>query len=245
MLANYIIRHKDYNPKKAFYGFIGREFPIEIHKYRNHPEAQSAKAKILEAIDYGRYSDLSILNQVHGNKTVAIDSIGEELNADAQVTKNKNILLGIQTADCVPILFIDEKNEVVGAAHAGWRSAIGGIITSTIEQMQRLGSRASDIDVVIGPCIRQKSYEVGSEFLDQFLKASDSNGDFFIKGTIHGKYMFDLPGYIIRQLSKYSFNNVFDVDIDTLEDEARFFSYRRSCLEGKSSYESILSVVGL
>lgn len=240
----FIIKHKDYNPKKATYGFIGKKFPLEYHKYRDSGYASKNKQKILDALDKN-YDSLSVLNQVHSDKSVIIDSVGcDEIEADSHVTKNKKVLLGIATADCVPILFIDEKNEVVGAAHAGWRGAIGGIIDSTIKRMQALGAETHNIDIIVGPCIQQQSYEVDDKFFAVFMEEKASNRSFFIPSKNPDRYMFDLPRYVKAKLSAYSPKNIFDMEINTFESQEDFFSYRRY-KDQPNAKGSILSIVGL
>ena len=206
----FIVRHKFYKPQKATYGFVGKKAPLLAYEYlQDHTESRE---KILAAFG-DRYRDISVLRQVHGDKCIVVDCLEDvhrENYADAQVTKNKNILLGIQTADCVPILFIDEVNEVIGAAHAGWRGAIAGVINSTVNKMSSLGSVASSMDVIIGPCIRQESYEVGEDFYNKFLNETKENKRFFIAGNSPDKYMFDLSGYVKTKSGKlliFSFMN--------------------------------------
>ena len=242
-----IIRHKLYKPKSAIYGFIGKKFPLKMHRYYNKEFASVAREAVVKSFGNG-HRELSILHQVHGNKAIVIDKVaalGQEQDADAQVTNNKNILLGIETADCVPIIFVDEVNKVVAVAHAGWRGAIAGVIDSTMKQMQKLGAEAAHTDVVIGPCIQQKCYEVGAEFFDQFMHESRSNKDFFIQGRVEGKYMFDLPGYVHQKLSHYPFKNIFDIELNTFENEDTLFSYRRDSGKGHKLEGLILSVVGI
>lgn len=241
----FIIKHPDYNPKKVTYGFIGKKFPLKYHRYRDSEYASENKQKILDALG-NNYDSLSILNQIHGDKSIIIDqSAGNgEVDADSHVTKNKKVLLGITTADCVPILFIDEKNEVVGAAHSGWRGAIGGIIDSTIKQMQKLGAEIHNMDIVIGPCIHQQSYEVDDKFFAVFIEEKKSNESFFIPSKNPDRYMFDLPGYVKAKLAVYNPKNIFDMGINTFEAQEDFFSYRRY-KDQPNAKGHILAIVGL
>jgi len=241
----FIIKHKDYKPKKASYGFIGKKFPLKYHKYRDSEYASENKQKILDALD-DHYDSLSILHQVHGDKSIIVDkSVSDgDVDADSHVTKNKKVLLGIETADCVPILFIDEKNEVVGGAHAGWRGAIGGIIDSTIKQMQALGAEMHNTDIVVGPCIHQQSYEVDDKFFATFIEEKASNRSFFKPSKTADKYMFDLPGYVKAKLMTYNPKNIFDIGINTFESQDDFFSYRRF-KDQETGKGHVLSIVGL
>lgn len=240
----FIVTHKSYVPKNASYGFLGKKTPLKSHKFllhldENTPENRSG----IKNIFGDQYSDISVLKQVHSDKVVEICNVprlGEEYEADAQVTNRKGILLSIQTADCVPLIFIDQENEVIGAAHAGWRGALSGIVQKTLKKMEDIGANPASVEVVIGPCIRQESYEVGSEFLEAFLSQDKGSKRFFIPGKNAEKRMFDLPGYVKDQLSRMGLKGVFDIGLDTYMAEQYFFSHRRKKHEG-----SIMSVVGL
>lgn len=241
---DFVLTHKGYSPSKAVYGFIGKKIPLKSHKYLPHLDenAEENRSKICKIFG-SQYTDISVLNQVHSNKVIDIidlPELGSEYEADAQITKRNNVLLSIQTADCVPVLFVDQESEVVGAAHAGWRGALSGIIFKTLKKMESLGSKISCIEAVVGPCIHQASYEVGQEFLDQFLSQSIENRKFFVPGVTQDKYMFDLPGYVKDQLSRVDIKNIYDMSLNTFEMESDFFSHRRKPREG-----SIMSVVGL
>jgi polyphenol oxidase len=238
-----IIQHNDYQPTSIVYGFIGRDFPIENHEYRKTEAAEESKKKVLEFFG-GRYKNLSILHQIHSGDAVIVNEVGETIKADAQVTSNKEILLGIQTADCVPVIFVDEINGVVAAAHAGWKGAIANVIDDTIEKMKRLGANTDRIVAIVGPCISQKDYEVGEEFFDQFINESYDNSKFFVKGKVPGKFMFDLPSYVKSKLAQHKLLQVLDVKMNTY-DEDRLFSYRKCCHKGQKLDGEILSVIGL
>jgi len=241
--SQFIIKHKDYHPIKATYGFIGKKFPLEQHTFRDANYAPENKQKILDSLQ-GDYDSLAILHQIHSDKTVIAERHIDGLEADGHVTKNKKVLLGIETADCVPVLFIDEENEVVGVAHAGWRGAIGGIIESTMKKMQELGATTNSMDIVIGPCIHQESYEVDSEFFNRFIEDSSSNRGFFVPSKNAGRHMFDLPGYVKSKLRGYNPKNIFDIGINTFEAQDDFFSYRRF-KDQETGKGHILSIVGL
>ncbi|MGE3623555.1 MAG: peptidoglycan editing factor PgeF, partial [Bdellovibrionales bacterium] len=153
--------------------------------------------------------------------------------ADAMVTKEKGIALGILTADCGPLLFADQKAGVIGAAHAGWRGALTGVIENTVEAMEKLGAARKHIVAAIGPCIWQNSYEVGPEFPAPFLAENPDFKRFFRPAFRSDRYMFDLPGYLEAKLRMLGLAAVDPSPADTLADEARFFSYRRACLNGE------------
>ncbi len=175
-----------------------------------------------------------LVNQVHSADVFVIDSeskipsLDNRPKADAIVTNLKNLIIGLFTADCAPILFYDEKNSVIAAAHAGWPGAFKNIIDNTISKMLELGAQIENIKVVIGPTIRQKSYEISQEFYDRFVDENSENKKFFIDGQRGGHYFFDLPGYIKEKLRKAGIKNISDDEIDTYSNAEKLFSYRRS-----------------
>ncbi len=144
---------------------------------------------------------LKLVNQVHSNKAFYVGSKDAESNqeaVDAIVTDKKGLMLGIQTADCTPILFADKKNSVIGAAHAGWKGALNGVIENTIELMVQKDAQIENICAIIGPTIAQKSYEVDSKFKKQFLELRPSSESHFISSEKPTHYMFDLPGFCMK-----------------------------------------------
>jgi polyphenol oxidase len=169
--------------------------------------------------------------------------------ADAMVTKTPGIALGILTADCAPILFADSQARVIGAAHAGWRGALSGVIGAAVEAMEKLGAARARIVAAVGPCIAQPSYEVGPEFPAPFLAADPANEGLFIPAPAAAqrgetKYLFDLRGFVASQLAKAGIADVAHVRHDTCRDE-RFFSYRRTCLRSEKDYGRELSAIAL
>jgi YfiH family protein len=154
---------------------------------------------------------------------------------DAMVTKVKGLALGITTADCGPVLFADPKARVIGAAHAGWKGALTGVLEATIEAMEKLGAVRSDITVAIGPLIRQPSYEVGAEFVERFVREDGENSLFFIPSARDGHALFDLAGYICMRLERAGVGEIDDTGLDTYPDE-QFFSYRRSVHRKEADY---------
>lgn len=186
--------------------------------------------------------------QIHSPKVVTVDrpwAVGERPQADAMVTNKAGLALGILTADCVPALFIDRGQGVIGAAHAGWRGAVGGIIENTLEAMEKLGASRKYIHAALGPCIWQRSYEVGTEFPAPFLAEDEGNRRFFRPSVREGHFMFDLPGYLEAKLRKLGIASVDASPADTAADEARFFSYRRSTLRREQRGGSLISVIVL
>ena len=142
------------------------------------------------------------------------------------VTPTPGIALAILTADCLPVLFADNETGVIGAAHAGWKGALNGILESTVAAMQGLGAKRSDITAVIGPAISQIAYEVGPEFLETFLNEDPENALFFIQGQ-GDHYQFDLPAFSLDRLRKMDIGHAEWIRHCTYSDPGRFFSYRR------------------
>ena len=164
--------------------------------------------------------------------------------ADAIVTRNEGLALGITAADCGPVLFADPKARVIGAAHAGWKGALTGILESTIDTMEKLGAERSGIVAAIGPMIRQPSYEVGREFVARFIEADAENAAFFVPGERDGHAMFDLPGYIRMRLENAGVLMIDDLGVDTYADE-RFYSYRRSVHRREPDYGRHVHAIAL
>jgi YfiH family protein len=165
--------------------------------------------------------------------------------ADAVVTKTPGIAIGVTIADCGPVLLADGKAGVIAAAHAGWRGAFGGIVESTVKKMEELGAKRENIAAVIGPLIRQPSYEVGPEFVARFREADVSFGKFFKPGAREGHAMFDLPGFIALRLEQARVGTVQDLGLDTYSDEARFYSYRRTTHRNEPDYGRLIAAIAL
>lgn len=155
--------------------------------------------------------------------------------ADAMVTKIPGLAIGVTAADCGPILFADPSARVIGAAHAGWKGAFGGVIENTIAAMETLGASRDGIIAAIGPLIRQPSYEVGAEFVARFTETDKENARFFVPSSRADHAMFDLAGYIRQRLERAGIRTIDDTGIDTYADE-RLFSYRRSVHRKEPDY---------
>jgi polyphenol oxidase len=164
--------------------------------------------------------------------------------ADAIVTRTEGIAIGITAADCGPILLVDPNARVIGAAHAGWKGALTGILESTIETMEKLGAERGGMVAAIGPLIRQHSYEVGGEFVERFIDTDADNTVFFIPSTRAGHSMFDLAGYIRMRLENAGVLMIDDLGIDTYSDE-RFYSYRRSVHRKEPDYGRHVHAIAL
>ncbi|MDX6806384.1 peptidoglycan editing factor PgeF [Terrihabitans rhizophilus] len=191
---------------------------------------------------------LATPHQIHSNQVmVALEPwpLGEAPHADAVVTNIPGLAVGVATADCGPILFADEGAGVVAAAHAGWKGAIGGVLEATVDAMEKLGARRGSMVAALGPCIRQRSYEVGPEFVARFRAADLLNERFFVASTNGGHAMFDLAGYIVQQLKQSDVAIVEDTGHDTYADEERFFSYRRSTHRGEPDYGRLVAAIAI
>lgn len=190
---------------------------------------------------------LARVYQIHSPDVVTVTGPIDQDNppkADALVTQTPNILLAVQTADCVPVLFSDAQAGVVGAAHSGWKGAFTGVNEMTIAAMEALGARRDRIVCAIGPCIAQKSYEVDAGFFKNFAKADPANERFFGDGK-HGHYQFDIEGYVAARLAAAGIKTVECLGEDTYSQPDRFFSYRRSCHRDESGYGGQMSMIGL
>lgn len=187
---------------------------------------------------------LVLARQVHSPDVVTVDSPWARDSApiaDALVTARPGIVLGIVTADCAPVLLCDREAGVIGAAHAGWRGAKGGVLANTVAAMEALGARAGRMAAAIGPCIAQPNYEVDTAFRAGF---PEEDGRFFAPGR-EGHFQFDLPGYVARLLQDAGVATVDRLALDTYAGEDCFFSYRRATHRGEETGGRQTSVIGM
>ena len=176
--------------------------------------------------------------QIHSPDVATVDGPWDTASrprADAMVTNVPGLALGVTAADCGPILFVDPNARVIGAAHSGWKGAIGGVLENTIAAMEKLGASRGDLIAAIGPLIRQPSYEVGAEFVTQFTASDKDNARFFTASTRADHAMFDLAGFIRQRLERAGILTIDDVGVDTYADQ-RFFSYRRTTHRKEPDY---------
>ena len=188
---------------------------------------------------------LATVFQVHSADAVAVEHPwphDDRPRADAMATDRPGLLLGILTADCAPVLLADSRAGVVGAAHAGWRGALGGVTDSAVAMMEGLGARRERIAAAVGPCIGQESYEVDEAFRERFIADDPANAGFF---TAHPKPRFDLASYVAGRLRSAGVGTVGALDLDTYASPERFFSYRRSTHRGEPAYGRQFSLIGL
>jgi YfiH family protein len=212
------------------------------------PEIVNANRKaVAESIGISS-GKLVTLYQVHSAKAVIAEETwaeGKSPEGDALVTDKPGLAIAILTADCTPVLFADRQKKIVGAAHAGWKGALSGVLESTIDQMVACGSKHEDITAAIGPCIGAKSYEVSDAFKNPFLVQDAANAQFFVPAQKPGHLIFNLPGYVAARLTKAGITEIHDTRRDTLTDENTYFSYRRTTLRGEKDYGRQASVIAI
>jgi polyphenol oxidase len=237
------------------HGFFGRQGGVSEGAWSSlnvglrsgdRPERIAAnRARI--AGDLGVTPDrLVTARQVHGDTALVVTSpwpMDLAPEADALVTDRPGLLLGVLAADCGPVLFADPQAGVIGAAHAGWKGALGGILEATLATMAGLGAVRERITAVLGPCIAQPSYEVGPEFVARFAEASPDNTRFFAPDGDGAR--FDLKGYIAGRLGQAGVGRVAVMVHDTCADEEQFFSYRRATLRREERFGLQLSAITL
>lgn len=188
---------------------------------------------------------LASVHQVHSAEVVTVDSVTDaKPQADGIVTATPGVALSVLTADCLPVLFADPQAGVIGAAHAGWKGAIAGILSNTVTAMETLGASRDAIRAVIGPSISQKAYEVGPEFYDSVLQADPRAGRFFVQGA-GDRLKFDLPAFGLAKLKEAGLGQVDWTRHCTYADRARFFSYRRATHAQDPDYGRQIAVIRL
>ncbi|MFO1243515.1 MAG: peptidoglycan editing factor PgeF [Rickettsiales bacterium] len=192
----------------------------------------------------GKKENLCTLYQVHSPDCLIIDNaLGDDRpKADAMATNVPGLILGILTADCAPVLFCDPEAKVIGAAHAGWRGAFGGVIQNTVQKMASLGAIPERILAAVGPCAGWQSYEVDPAFRDTFLAQSAENQEFFKDGAPE-KFLFNLKGYVANHLAKAGILTINILANDTIAEVEQFFSFRRTTHAKEPDYGRELSAI--
>ncbi|MFY9590141.1 peptidoglycan editing factor PgeF [Rickettsia endosymbiont of Halotydeus destructor] len=230
----------------VYYKIFDKSYKDSSHVYSkknesiNLAEIEKNKKSI---INYFSAADILILRQVHSNKIIDADVESEtfESEADGSVTSKKNLVLAIQTADCVPVLLASDDGTVIGAAHCGWKSAKANIISNLVSSMKEKG--AKNLIAVIGPAIAQSSYEVDNKYYTDFIADSPNNSVFFVESKREGHYMFDLPKYVEARLQEAGIENIKNISEDTYTNPLKYPSYRRSYHSGEPYKENILSTI--
>jgi len=191
---------------------------------------------------------LVTVHQVHSAEAVIVNApweMGKGPHADAMASATPGIALGILTADCAPVLLADAEAGVIGAAHAGWKGALMGVVESVLTQMESLGAVRERVAAAVGPCIAQVNYEVGEDFHDRFRDADSDNSRFFTLAERAGHFRFDLEGYVVHRLREAGVARVEGVFRDTYSHENEFYSFRRATHRGETSYGRQISAIVL
>jgi YfiH family protein len=191
-------------------------------------------------------ANLLVPYQIHSPDAVIVtEAFTGRPRCDALVTATPGLGLGVTGADCGMILFADKKARVIGAAHAGWKGALTGVLEATITAMESLGACRASMQAVLGPAISGKSYEVGADFMDQFIAVSESYAHFFSNSKREGHFMFDLPGFIAMRLQRAGIGSFEDLARDTYAEPESFYSYRRSVHRGEPDYGRQIAAIAL
>jgi YfiH family protein len=245
------------------HGFFGRQGGVSAGIYASlncgqgsKDDAQSvAQNRHLVVAALAQDCQLVSLAQIHSAivHTLPAWQAGQDgsgrLEGDGMVSATPGLMLGILTADCAPVLFVDAQAKVIGAAHAGWKGALGqngyGVLEAVLEAMQRLGALRDRVAAVIGPCISQANYEVGGEFRDRFLEFGVKNRRYFIASDQENRYRFDLPAYVADRLIAAGTGSVETLGVCTYPPENGFFSFRRSTHAGQADYGRQISAIAL
>lgn len=232
----------------GFFGSAGGAHQFGFGGPGDPDDVRALRAAAVTAIRPG--GKLAAPHQVHAPDVVVVAEAWDDAAvgrpvADAVVTATPGIVLGIVTADCGPILFADAEAGVVGAAHAGWRGAVDGVLGNTLVAMERLGARRAHIAAAIGPTIAQPSYEVDSPFRDRF--DADDDGFFAPSAARDGaaRWQFNLPGYIAARLAAAGIGKIHDLARDTFSPDARYHSHRRATQAGEANYGRQISMIAL
>ncbi|WP_158968949.1 peptidoglycan editing factor PgeF [Chachezhania sediminis] len=202
------------------------------------------RARVAEAMGVAPDA-LVTVNQVHSPDVIVVTGPMEDRpRADAMVSNTPGLALAVLAADCQPVLFADAQAGVIGAAHAGWRGALGGVLEATLDTMEALGADRARIAAVIGPCISQRAYEVGPEFFEDFMIEDPEYARFFAGGSAD-RMMFDLPGFGLYRLRQAGVGSAEWTRHCTYSDPASFYSYRRATHAGEADYGRLISCIRL
>ena len=238
------------NFKRIKHCFFSNKGGFSKGLYKSLNCGRGSKDNVLKNLNYIakkmliKKDKLILMNQTHGSKVVEIkkNNYKKKINADAMITKVKGLVLSAVTADCVPIIIYDYKNNIVGCIHAGWKGAISGIIKNTVNKIKKFNSK-TEIFASIGPCIGRNSYEVDLGFYKKFLAKSKKNNRYFLNKNINKK-LFNLRKFVADKLIELEVK-IDHVNYDTFKEKNNFFSYRRSCKLKQSDYGRCISVIRL
>ncbi|HEY3622167.1 MAG TPA: peptidoglycan editing factor PgeF [Roseiarcus sp.] len=213
---------------------------------RDAPEAVTENRARAAAALGAAPERLAVPFQIHSPDAVAITELwppSARPQCDALVTATPGLALGVTGADCGMILFADQGARVIGAAHAGWKGALAGVVEATVAAMEELGAKRDNVVAALGPCIGHRSYEVGPEFVAAFAAAGDDTARYFAPSRRAGHSMFNLNAYVAERAARAGIGPFEDLRLDTYADERRFFSYRRATHGKESDYGRMMSVI--
>ena len=241
--------------KKVSHCFFSRKngFSSGIYKSLNCGKGSNDKKKnisrnlafVSKKIKVNK-KNLILMDQTHSNKVIIIDKKNKHIRkfkSDAIITELKGLALGVLTADCVPIILYDTNNQIIGCIHAGWKGCIKNIIENTVKKFKTI-NKNNNIVACVGPCIGNKSYEVGRSFLEIFLKKSKKNS-FFFKNIGNKKLLFDIRAFVNRKLKESGVKSIDNIDMDTFQEPNNFYSYRRSQKLKEVDYGRCISTICL
>ncbi|HEX8661938.1 MAG TPA: peptidoglycan editing factor PgeF [Brevundimonas sp.] len=211
------------------------------------PSAVAQNRQRVAAHMGGDPDDFAACYQIHSSlaRVAVAGWKGERPEGDASVTAAPGVICAVLTADCAPVLLADAEAGIVGAAHAGWKGALGGIVSSAVASMEALGAEPRRMVAVVGPCIAQASYEVGADFQERFDHHDPGGARFFAPGATSDKHLFDLPGFVLWRLEQAGVGEAAWTGHDTRVDEAQFFSNRRAYLNGEPDFGRMMSAISL
>lgn len=244
---------KKFDSPDIRYGFFGRKGGVSEGVYaslnagrgsQDSPQNIEQNRRIIA--DSMDVDGITNCYQIHSDICHVVSAMPDKmLEGDALVTTQRNLAIGILTADCGPILFHGQSQNgaVIGAAHAGWGGALRGILESTIDKMIEEGAELKTIKAMVGPCIGPESYEVSEEFLNPFLERDEDADEFFVSKHNSNKFLFDLPAYIELRLKNYGVQTIIQSGIDTYKEESDYFSYRRKTHKNEPDYGRQMSVI--
>jgi YfiH family protein len=238
------------------HGFFTRQGGVSTGLYEglntgvgsnDDPAAVAENRRRVAAQLGGAADDIAACYQIHSAVARVAEAgwKGERPEGDAVVSAAPGVVCAVLTADCAPILLADADAGVVGAAHAGWKGALTGIVHSTVAAMEALGARPGRISAVVGPCISQASYEVGADYQEWFEHHDAGSGRFFAPGASPDKRQFDLPGFVLWRLEQAGVGDAAWTGDDTRADAARFYSNRRAYLNGEPDFGRLMSAITL
>jgi len=238
------------------HGFFGREGGVSSGLYESlncgpgssdDPKAVTENRRLVAATlaPDVQGARLISLSQIHSAVVHTLPAWEERPEGDAMVTATPGLALGILTADCAPVLLADPKARVIGAAHAGWKGALAGVLEAALEAMEKLGASRDRIDAAIGPCISQDNYEVGDDFRARFLEQGAKHRRFFVPSDREGHHRFDLPGFAAYRLTAAGVGSVEKLEICTYPLENGYFSFRRTTHAQEPDYGRQISAIVL